>query len=96
MTDDRPYDPKNYLLPGAARTSGIKNPMYTSTYVFPNDFMALLPDTPEGKVLTLFFFFLTLGRLPGVKWEPFDVVLSCVQLSLLEPHDMDKVSRRLP
>ena len=50
MIDDRPFDPKNYLAPGASRTSGSKNPMYTSTFVFPNDFMALLPDTPQGKV----------------------------------------------
>lgn len=54
MIDDRPFDPNNYLLPGATRTSGVKNPMYTSTYVFPNDFMALLPDTPAGKVYKTF------------------------------------------
>jgi hypothetical protein len=30
--EERPYDPKNYLLPGATRTSGIVNPNYESTY----------------------------------------------------------------
>ncbi|KAJ2942469.1 hypothetical protein O0L34_g16074 [Tuta absoluta] len=44
--EDQPPDPKNPLLPGAVRSSGQKNPLYTSTYVFPNDFPALLERTP--------------------------------------------------
>jgi UDPglucose--hexose-1-phosphate uridylyltransferase len=32
------------------RAGGIRNPQYTSTYVFANDFMALLPDTPAGAL----------------------------------------------
>ncbi|MCD4685155.1 MAG: UDP-glucose--hexose-1-phosphate uridylyltransferase [Anaerolineae bacterium] len=48
--DDRPhYDPKCYLCPGNTRVSGDTNPAYTSTYVFDNDFMALLPDTPTDE-----------------------------------------------
>ncbi len=41
------YDPNCYLCPGNDRANGAVNPAYTSTYVFTNDFSALLPDTPE-------------------------------------------------
>jgi UDPglucose--hexose-1-phosphate uridylyltransferase len=40
------YDPTCYLCPGNTRANGEHNPEYTSTYVFTNDFAALLPDTP--------------------------------------------------
>ncbi|HQE93925.1 MAG TPA: UDP-glucose--hexose-1-phosphate uridylyltransferase [Anaerolineae bacterium] len=40
------YDPGCYLCPGNARAGGMANPAYTSTFVFDNDFAALLPDTP--------------------------------------------------
>ncbi|XP_022831226.1 probable galactose-1-phosphate uridylyltransferase isoform X3 [Spodoptera litura] len=45
--DDQPPDPLNPLLPGATRSSGQRNPVYTSTYVFPNDFPALLERVPD-------------------------------------------------
>ena len=32
-----------YLSPGATRSNGAVNPDYTSTFVFPNDFSALIP-----------------------------------------------------
>lgn len=41
------YDPDCYLCPGNRRTGGERNPEYPGTFVFPNDFPALLPDTPE-------------------------------------------------
>jgi UDPglucose--hexose-1-phosphate uridylyltransferase len=44
-----PYDPQCYLCPGNARAGGAKNPAYTSTFVFDNDFAALRPDTPKGE-----------------------------------------------
>jgi len=40
-----PYDPDCYLCPGNQRVSGARNPDYRSTFVFDNDFQALL--TPE-------------------------------------------------
>jgi len=44
--NERPsYDPTCYLCPGNARAGGKRNPEYTSTYVFTNDFAALLPET---------------------------------------------------
>jgi UDPglucose--hexose-1-phosphate uridylyltransferase len=39
------YDPQCYLCPGNARAGGLRNPAYTSTFVFDNDFAALQPDT---------------------------------------------------
>lgn len=41
------YDPQCYLCPGNVRAGGEYNPAYTSTYVFTNDFAALLPDGPD-------------------------------------------------
>jgi UDPglucose--hexose-1-phosphate uridylyltransferase len=43
------YDPECYLCPGNARVGGARNPRYTSTFVFDNDFAALKPDTPLGR-----------------------------------------------
>lgn len=39
------YDPNCYLCPGNARTGGVRNPDYSTTYVFENDFPALLTDS---------------------------------------------------
>jgi UDPglucose--hexose-1-phosphate uridylyltransferase len=38
------YDPDCYLCPGNARAGGARNPPYTATYAFDNDFPALLPQ----------------------------------------------------
>ncbi len=43
------YDATCYLCPGNKRTSGEKNPDYKDTFVFTNDFSALLPETPDGR-----------------------------------------------
>ncbi|NPV67923.1 MAG: UDP-glucose--hexose-1-phosphate uridylyltransferase [Anaerolineae bacterium] len=46
--EERPaYDPGCYLCPGNERAGGARNPRYESTFVFTNDFAALLPDTPD-------------------------------------------------
>ena len=42
------FDPNCYLCPGNQRAGGVSNPRYDSTYVFTNDFAALLPDTPRA------------------------------------------------
>ncbi len=48
--DDRPaYDPGCYLCPGNRRTSGETNTDYEQTFVFTNDFSALLPDIPPAE-----------------------------------------------
>ncbi len=43
------YDPSCYLCPGNARAGGARTPHYTRTYVFTNDFAALLQDIPAGS-----------------------------------------------
>ena len=46
--DDRPdFDPKNPLCPTVTRPNGQVNPDYKSTFVFTNDFPALLEDVPS-------------------------------------------------
>jgi UDPglucose--hexose-1-phosphate uridylyltransferase len=44
------YDAHCYLCPGNPRAAGAQNPDYHSTFVFTNDFAALLPNTPEQSV----------------------------------------------
>lgn len=51
QTDDDPvdtpaYDAACFLCPGNERAGGVFNPEYTSTFVFENDFAALLPGAP--------------------------------------------------
>jgi UDPglucose--hexose-1-phosphate uridylyltransferase len=49
--DTRPaYDPSCYLCPGNERAGGLRNPAYTGTFVFDNDFAALMPDVPPGEI----------------------------------------------
>lgn len=50
------YDPTCYLCPGNERAGGVSNPEYESTYVFTNDFAALLPNTPDEDVSRSPFF----------------------------------------
>jgi len=54
---DRPsYDPTCYLCPGNSRADQSVNPDYTGTFVFTNDFPALLPGSPvaDGESHPLF------------------------------------------
>jgi UDPglucose--hexose-1-phosphate uridylyltransferase len=44
------YDEHCYLCPGNARAGGQRNPSYTDTFVFTNDFPALVPGTPAGAL----------------------------------------------
>jgi UDPglucose--hexose-1-phosphate uridylyltransferase len=43
------YDPTCYLCPGNERNTGSVNPPYIGTFVFDNDFAALLPPQPGGE-----------------------------------------------
>lgn len=48
--EERPeFDPTNPLCPGVTRPSGLTNPQYESTFVFDNDFPALLENVPEPE-----------------------------------------------
>ena len=51
IADKRPqYDPDCYLCPGNLRANGDRNPQYDATFVFVNDFAAVLPATPDLPV----------------------------------------------
>ena len=41
------YDSQCYLCPGNSRINGKRNPDYAGTYVFDNDFAAVLPGSPH-------------------------------------------------
>ena len=43
------FDPTCYLCPGNARAGAQRNPAYTGTFVFTNDFPALLPGSERGS-----------------------------------------------
>jgi UDPglucose--hexose-1-phosphate uridylyltransferase len=45
------YDPSCYLCPGNERAGGARNPQYSSTFVFDNDFSALQREAPVGSSL---------------------------------------------
>jgi len=44
------YDPSCYLCPGNLRANGERNPAYTATFTFDNDFPALLPGSAYAAV----------------------------------------------
>lgn len=44
------YDPMCYLCPGNERAGGARNPYYSTTFAFDNDYPALLPNVPEASV----------------------------------------------
>jgi len=46
-----PYDPECYLCPGNERAGGVRNPNYSNTFVFDNDFSALRADTPREHLV---------------------------------------------
>ena len=51
QTEKQPeYDSACYLCPGNERAGGAVNPDYADTFVFTNDYAALLPDTPENNL----------------------------------------------
>jgi UDPglucose--hexose-1-phosphate uridylyltransferase len=55
--DDLPaYDPACYLCPGNERAGGLKNLQYDGTFVFTNDFSALVPDELKDSKQSLGLF----------------------------------------
>src|SRR5258707_12399575 len=44
------YNAECYLCPGNSRAEGHRNPPYTGTFAFDNDFAALLPETSIENV----------------------------------------------
>jgi UDPglucose--hexose-1-phosphate uridylyltransferase len=50
--EHKTYEPDCYLCPNNQRTNGEKNPPYETTYVFNNDFAALVPEAPKTQPMT--------------------------------------------
>ncbi|MHB8499403.1 MAG: UDP-glucose--hexose-1-phosphate uridylyltransferase [Candidatus Acidiferrales bacterium] len=44
------YDPECYLCPGNVRAQGLRNPAYTETFVFDNDYPAMLPNVSSSEM----------------------------------------------
>jgi len=43
------YDPECYLCPGNVRAEGLRNPAYNETFVFDNDYPAMLPNVSPDE-----------------------------------------------
>jgi UDPglucose--hexose-1-phosphate uridylyltransferase len=80
-----PYDPTCYLCPGNARAGSARNPAYESTFVFDNDFAALLPeaDSFPGESGPLFLSEGEPGRCQVICFSPRHD-LSLPELSVME------------
>jgi UDPglucose--hexose-1-phosphate uridylyltransferase len=49
--EERPaHDPACYLCAGNLRVTGERNPSYSGTFVFTNDFAAMMQDTPSAEI----------------------------------------------
>jgi UDPglucose--hexose-1-phosphate uridylyltransferase len=44
------FDPDCYLCPGNTRANGETNPDYPATWVFTNDYAALVPESPDERI----------------------------------------------
>ena len=49
INTNQAHDPECYLCAGNTRINGEVNPAYTGTFVFTNDFAALMQDTPPSE-----------------------------------------------
>jgi UDPglucose--hexose-1-phosphate uridylyltransferase len=84
------YDPNCYLCPGNARVGGVRNPAYSSTFVFDNDFPALKRDTPRDRLDVDTKGLLVAGGEPGVCrvicFSPrHDLTLATMEPAQIEP-----------
>ena len=79
------YDPKCYLCPGNPRVGSARNPAYRGTFVFDNDFSALLPEAAgfPGESSPLFCSEGEPGRCRVICFHPRHD-LSLPELSVLE------------
>ena len=82
------FDPECYLCPGNTRAGGVRNPDYAPTFVFDNDFSALLQETPVGArdEAGLLVARSELGRCRVVCYSPrHDLTMARMSVQDLEP-----------
>ena len=76
-TEKRPqYESSCYLCPGNERAGEKQNPEYKNTFIFNNDFAALLPDTP------------ILGQPPDSLFETESIRGTCRVICFSPRHDL--------
>jgi UDPglucose--hexose-1-phosphate uridylyltransferase len=78
------YDPGCYLCPGNSRAGGVRNPEYTGTFVFDNDFAALHPGASLREV--------NVAELLVARSEPG----ICRVICFSERHDLSLPHMELP
>lgn len=81
------HDPNNPLSPGAVRSNGSKNPDYKTTYIFDNDFPALLFEgpAPEKNEDDLFKVEAAHGSCKVMCFHPFsDLSLATMDLQQIQ------------
>ena len=81
------YDPNCYLCPGNERAGGAKNPDYTGTYSFQNDFTALLKGPEETFIEGLLEAENETGICKVICYHPNH----SLTLSLMEERDIEEV-----
>ena len=81
------YDPNCYLCPGNERAGGAKNPDYTGTYSFQNDFTALLKGPEETFIEGLLEAENETGICKVICYHPNH----SLTLSLMEESDIEEV-----
>ena len=81
------YDPNCYLCPGNERAGGAKNPDYTGTYSFQNDFTALLKGPEETFIEGLLEAENESGICKVICYHPNH----SLTLSLMEERDIEEV-----
>ncbi len=66
------HDPGCYLCPGCMRAGEVRNPEYTGTYVFTNDFSALVPEKSQfiGEQSPLFHVEIEQGECRVICFSP--------------------------
>ena len=84
------YDPTCYLCPGNARVGGVRNPVYSGTFVFDNDFAALKPQTAAGHIDTENMGLIVAEAEPGlcrvICFSPrHDLTLATMTVEEIEP-----------
>jgi UDPglucose--hexose-1-phosphate uridylyltransferase len=98
-----PYDASCYLCPGNPRAGGARNPAYTGTFVFDNDFAALEPGTPAGELRDgeLLLVRSESGRCRVVCFTPrHDLTLARMEVSAIEAvvitwcHEFEELGRQ--